>query len=172
MQIPSVPTSRRGRVLVVVFIVVVVAAGGLVAETFFLPEQSTMVEEERATSSDADALASGSFTGTTGHRVSGTVRLVEDDDGYALHFEDYRQTQGPDVFVYVTPAAEPDSRAEIAAGRKVLIDGGADGGESTKEGTFVQRLPADVPVGDLRGVAIWCDQFGVPFGYATLEWNG
>lgn len=171
MQFPSVPTSRRRRLLAVVLFAVVVA-GGLIVQTFFFPERSTMVDEGPVTSSGANVLASGTFTGTTGHRVSGTVRLVEDDDGFALHFEDYRQTQGPDVYVYVTPAAAPDSRAEIAAGRKVLLDGGADGGESTKEGTFVQRLPAEVAIGDVRGVAIWCDQFAVPFGYATLASNG
>lgn len=169
MDTPSFPTSRRGRLVAGLILIGIVAAGALVADTYFLPERSTVVDEGPMAANGTTVHASGTFTGTTGHRVSGTVRLIEDANGLALHFEDYRQTQGPDVFVYVTPAGEPDSRAEIAAGRKVLIDGGADGGESTKEGTFVQPLPADVRVDNVEGVAIWCDQFGVPFGYATLE---
>ncbi|MDX1747204.1 MAG: DM13 domain-containing protein [Halobacteriales archaeon] len=169
MQRPSLPNSRSRWLLAGVVVMVLLGGGYLVADMYFLPEQSTVVDEAVTPSGTETVLATGMFTGTTGHRVSGTVRLVEDADGYALHFEEYAQTQGPDVFVYVTPAATPDSRAEIAAGQKVLIDGGADGGESTKEGTFVQRLPADVDSSQLGGVAIWCDQFGVPFGYATLE---
>ncbi|MDG5775472.1 DM13 domain-containing protein [Haloarculaceae archaeon H-GB2-1] len=134
---------------------------------FFLPERSTQVDEGPDVEGD-EVLKRGTFEGTAGHDVEGTVRLLRDDDGLALRFENYSQTQGPDVFVYVTPSATPDTRAEIRAGTKVLVDGGADGGESTKEGTFTQRLPADVEPGDVSGVGIWCERFATPFGYAEL----
>lgn len=107
----------------------------------------------------------GEFVGKAGHRCSGTVELSEDADGLFLQFRDYEQTQGPDVFCYVTPDEDPDTSAEIAAGTKVLIDGG----ESTKTGTFSQSLPAGVTVADTNGVGIWCDDFAVPFGAATLS---
>jgi hypothetical protein len=89
--------------------------------------------------------------------------------GHALLFEEYSQTQGPDVFVYLTPSPTPETSADVAAGVKVLLDGGADGGESTKEGTFEQRLAADVAPDAYEGVSIWCDRFSTPFGAATLE---
>lgn len=147
----------------------VVLGGYVIADTYFLPETATRVDESSAIDPSMTPLKQGMFSGKTGHHVSGTVGLFEDDDGYYLRFEDYRQTQGPDVFVYVTPAADPDTRAEIDAGRKIHIDGGADGGESTKEGTFVQRLPPDIDPTQYGGVAIWCEQFSVPFGSAPLE---
>ncbi|SFR38041.1 DM13 domain-containing protein [Halogeometricum limi] len=150
--------------------IVGVAAAGVgavaVAE-LFLPEQSTMVGE--ADASTGTVLRRGTFEGQTGHDVAGTVELRRDDDSHALRFVDYEQTQGPDVFVYLTPSPTPETAADVAAGTKVLVDGGADGGESTKEGTFTQRLPAALDVSEFRGVSIWCDRFSTPFGRAALE---
>jgi hypothetical protein len=135
---------------------------------FFLPEQSTLVQEGAATAGD-EVLARGTFVGAAGHDVSGTVLLMRDDAGLYLRFENYSQQQGPDVFVYVTPSETPDTTSEIDAGTRVLVDGGADGGESTKEGTFTQRLPEGVTAEEIGGVGIWCDRFATPFGYAELS---
>jgi hypothetical protein len=73
------------------------------------------------------------------------------------------------VFIYVTPSDSPESRGDISEGRKILIDGGADGGESTETGTFSQELPDVVDPSEINAVSTWCDQFSVPFGAATLE---
>jgi hypothetical protein len=72
------------------------------------------------------------------------------------------------VFVYLTPGDAPNTRSDVEAGVRVLVDGGADGGESTVTGTFVQRLPDDVDPTGLNGVSIWCDRFSVAFGFAPL----
>lgn len=140
---------------------------GVAVNELFVPERSTAVVE--AGEPVGRPLKRGAFVGKDGHRVSGTVTLFADDEGYLLRFEDYRQTQGPDVFVYLTPAADPDTTSEVRAGVKVLVDGGADGGESTKEGTFTQRISGDIDPAEYMGVSIWCDRFAVPFGAATLE---
>jgi len=141
--------------------------GGVAVNELFVPEQATRVEG--TTELMGTPLSEGPFVGKDGHEVSGTVSLREDSEGQFLGFEEYTQTQGPDVFVYLTPAADPDTSAAIDAGERVLIDGGADGGESTKEGTFTQRLPGGVDFTTYEGVGIWCDRFSVPFGAATLE---
>ncbi|MFC6954325.1 DM13 domain-containing protein [Halorubellus litoreus] len=117
----------------------------------------------------ATVLKRGEFAGKDGHECSGTVELAEDAEGRFLQFRDFQMTQGPDVYCYLTPDADPDTKAQIAAGRRVRIDGGADGGELTKTGTFAQSLPAGVDGDDANGVAAWCDDFSVPFGAATLE---
>jgi hypothetical protein len=125
---------------------------------------------EAAVPADATVIKTGTLSGTdAAHDVSGTVMLYRDSNGHFLRFEAYQQTQGPDVFVYLTPAGNPETKADIKAGTKVLIDGGADGGESTKEGTFTQRLPSDFNPDAYNGVSIWCDDFSVPFGSATLS---
>lgn len=165
--------------------------GGYLGFELFAPEQATeadedrtgdagttMADDESTTSGDGGAgtddggatvLKRGTFEGKDGHECSGTVELARDDDGHFLQFTKYDQTQGPDVYCYVTPAEDPDTADEIAAGEKVRIDGGADDGELTKTGTFAQSLPGDVDVDAASGVGAWCDDFGVPFGAATLE---
>ncbi|KAB1187541.1 MULTISPECIES: DM13 domain-containing protein [Haloferax] len=155
-----------GAILAVVVLLIGLAVIG--PSDFFLPEQSTQVDEQ-SIDGDAEVLKRGSFVGVSGHDVTGTVLLMQDDEGLFLRFENYSQTQGPDVFVYVTPSPTPDTGAEITAGTKVPLDGGADDGESTKEGTFTQRLPDTVSAEDLDGVGIWCERFSTPFGYAELS---
>jgi hypothetical protein len=161
---------ERRTVLLGIGVVALVALVGVAfigPSDFFLPEQSTQVEES-SLQEGAEVLKRGTFVGTSGYDVTGTVLLVRDEEGLFLRFENYSQTQGPDVFVFVTPSSTPDSNAEIAAGTKVPIDGGADDGESTKEGTFTQRLPDGVSAEHVDGVGIWCERFATPFGYAEL----
>lgn len=168
--------------------------GGFFLETYVLPEESIEVNEElpqepNKTSSnltspqDQDVkqetdqeseeatkiLKSGSFEGKTGHKVQGDIKIVEVNGETYLRFESYSQTQGPDVFVYLTPSKDPTSSKEISEGRKIRIDGGPDGGEITKEGNFNQKIPDDTDVEKYQGVSIWCDAFSVPFGAATLN---
>jgi hypothetical protein len=146
----------------------VVVGGAFVFDVFFAAEASTQVDDA-VLPDGAVVLSEGRFEGKAGHDVSGRVQLVELNGEHYLRFVNYDQEQGPDVFVYLTPAEDPDTGAEIAAGRRILIDGGADGGESTVEGTFLQRLPSDVDPADYRGIGIWCDRFRTPFGAATLR---
>jgi hypothetical protein len=159
----------QNRTIVALGVAALVVVGGVfVFDVFFAAEASTQVDDA-VLPAGAVVLSEGRFEGKAGHDVSGRVQLVELDGTHYLRFVNYEQEQGPDVFVYLTPAEDPDTGAEIAAGRRILVDGGADGGESTVEGTFLQRLPGDVDPADYRGVGIWCDRFRTPFGAATLR---
>jgi hypothetical protein len=146
------------------------AVAGVVGWELFAPETATRLDEtDGGTDGEVELLKRGEWVGKDGHDVSGTVALVATAKGHGLRFRDYQQTQGPDVFIYVTPAEDPDTAAEIAEGTKVLLEGGADGGESTLEGDFTQALPGSVDPSAINGVASWCDRFAVPFGAATLS---
>ncbi|MFB6226070.1 MAG: DM13 domain-containing protein [Candidatus Paceibacteria bacterium] len=61
------------------------------------------------------------------------------------------------------------TKSEINEGVKIPIDDGPDGGEITKIGSFNQKLSSDINLEKYNGVAIWCDAFSVPFGYASLK---
>jgi hypothetical protein len=137
---------RRRRVLGGVAGVALLGVGGHLGVELFAPERATRVDEDR-TGGDGGAatvLLTGEFVGTAGHDCAGTVELAADGAGRFLQFRDYEQTPGPDVCCYPTPDPDPDTTAEMTAGRKVFLDGGADGGEVTETGTFPQRLPDDV----------------------------
>jgi hypothetical protein len=156
------------RAVLAVLAAVVVVGGGALAFEVFAPEAATTAADA-APDQGATVLATGEFVGKANHDVSGSVSIVEEGGETYLFFEEYEQTQGPDVFVYLTPTEDPDTTADLEGARKVLVDGGADGGESTKTGTFRQPLPDDVDPEQYRGVSIWCDRFATPFGAATLE---
>ncbi len=113
-------------------------------------------------------LAEGTWGGKAGHSASGTVQLLQVGEQYYLRFEDFEMTSGPMVYLYLTPAQDADTKSEIDAGVRILIDGGADGGEATKRGTFNQLLSAGLDIAQYPGVAAWCDDFNVPFGTAPL----
>lgn len=80
-------------------IVLLIGVAVIGPSDFFLPEQSTQIEASPADEA-AEVLKRGTFVGTAGHDVAGTVLLLRDDEGLYLRFENYSQTQGPDVSVY------------------------------------------------------------------------
>ena len=164
--------KRRRSVVLVLAAIVLVALGAWVVEGWFLPETAVRVDEAPPGLPGAafmETLRSGPFEGKGGHHVSGVAMLVRSEGDFWLRFEDYEQTQGPDVFVYLTEGRQPGTAAEIESGLRVRIDDGPDGGEIVKEGSFNQRLPGGLDAGRYKGVAIWCDQFNVLFGRAPLD---
>lgn len=180
-------------------LVLVLSAGALLAENYLVPETAVEVDESlppstteetesdnnpdnrsearessnsttsQEESGNIEMLKAGSFEGKAGHKVSGDVKLFRADGKHYLRFENYQQTQGPDVFVYLTPSEDPDTSDEISEGVKIRIDGGPDGGEIVKEGNFNQKIPEDIDVSRYNGVGIWCDAFSTPFGAAPIE---
>lgn len=160
----------KRRTLVLTAAVVVLLAAivvGVALRDKFLPERSTQLNEEASAS--AIVLKEGTFSGRAGHSASGTVKLVRDGADHYLRFENFQMTSGPMVYLYLAPSPEPDSKSEIDDATKIYIDGGADGGELTKRGSFNQKLPAGLDIDSFQGVGAWCDEFSVPFGVATLQ---
>lgn len=179
-----VPGLKRSHLLLTVA-AVVVSIPVLVFVSMpdrFLPEQTQNLSEDAPTAGEAtgasmvgDApmtgstvVAKGTWGGKAGHSASGRIELLQVDDKFYLRFEDFEMTSGPMVYLYLTPAQDADTESEIDAGVRILIDGGADGGEATKRGTFNQLLPAGLDIANYHGVAAWCDDFNVPFGTAAI----
>lgn len=137
----------------------------------FLPEKTQNLSEDAPGDTmmeNASVLGEGTWSGKAGHAASGRVELLRVGEQHYLRFEDFEMTSGPMVYLYLTPSTDGDTKAEIDAGVRILIDGGADGGEATKRGTFNQLLPAGLDITQYHGVAAWCDDFSVPFGTAAL----
>jgi hypothetical protein len=57
---------------------------GYLAYELLAPEQATAKDEDRTAAGAATVVKTGDFTGTGGHRCSGTVELAEDADGLFL----------------------------------------------------------------------------------------
>jgi len=92
------------------------------------------------------------------HFAEGRAQLIEAArDQYVLRVEDFSVRNGPDLFVYLSPA--PDGYAE----------GGLNLGElRATDGSFNYDIPAGIDLAAYQSVVIWCEQFAVLFATATL----
>ena len=113
-------------------------------------------------------LAKGTFHGgnyAPSDTASGGVTLVKLENGhYELRLgDDFSTTPGPDLFVYLSAAADP------ADGKAIKTNAFVDAGKliSPKGGQKLS-LPASFEPGKFKSAAIWCKQFGILFGAAAL----
>ena len=102
---------------------------------------------------------SGSFSGADEfHFGEGTARLIETDPGsFTVRLEDFAVRNGPDLYVYLSPAADGYADGAIELGRLK-----ADRGNQN------YAVPAGVDVPVAGSVVIWCKQFSVLFATAPL----
>ena len=97
------------------------------------------------------------FTGKA-HATSGTVRLIPQPDGTTvLRIENLSTSNGPDVKVVLSP--DPDG---YAAGAVTLAS------LKGNKGSQNYVIPADVDLGSIRSVVLWCKRFNVDFAVAPL----
>jgi hypothetical protein len=102
----------------------------------------------------------GTFTGTDDfHFGRGTATVGETAPGeWTIRLEDFSVRNGPDLYVYLSPA------------RKTYTDGAIEVAKlKATDGSFNVRLPAGMDPAEARSVLIWCKQFSHLFAYATLE---
>lgn len=67
-------------------------AGYVVADRWFLPEEALRVDEDLPASAGGgamDVLATGTFSGRTGHHVSGTVKVLAAYAGVAIWCDNF-----------------------------------------------------------------------------------
>jgi Electron transfer DM13 len=102
------------------------------------------------------------------HASSGTVRILQLADGSrVLRLENLRTSNGPRLKVWLSDAPV----VEGAAGWYLFDDGRhVDLGDlKGNVGSSNYPIPADVDLGGLTSVSIWCDRFGVSFAAAELR---
>jgi hypothetical protein len=104
-------------------------------------------------------LATGTFRGADDfHFGEGTASIIETASGrYTLRFEDFSVQNGPDLYVYLSPAADGYTDGALELGTLKATDG-----------TFGYDLPAGTDPADFASAVIWCKQFAVLFAVAPL----
>src|SRR3989344_5220155 len=102
-------------------------------------------------------LRQGTFEGLAGHSGSGAASLIQSGGKYFVRFEDdFRVTNGPDLFVHFGKAGEYAAEARLGALK------GNVGGQN-------YEVPSGVNPSDFDEVWVWCRAFSVPFARAVLE---
>ncbi len=143
-----------------------IAADGATDE---LPTSTRLVEPtatppsataEATASFEPRVLSQGTWVGADEfHYARGAALLLETEPGvYTVRVEDFSVLNGPDLFVYLSP--NPDGYDDSALNL---------GNLKATDGAFNYELPAGTDVSNFKSVIVWCRQFGVLFGHATLD---
>lgn len=98
------------------------------------------------------------------HATTGKASLIRlPGGGHSVQFAALDTSDGPDLYVYLSPHAS--SSAEKAFGQGFTSLGKLKG----NRGDQVYEIPADVDVSAIRSVVIWCQRFSAGFAVAPLE---
>ena len=110
-------------------------------------------------------LATGQWTGAdAAHQAQGKARLIRLPDGRRfLRFEEFRVTNGPDLYVYLSGHRAPRNRAQLHEGAAFEV-----GVLKGNIGNQNYELPADLDLSKFKSAAIYCKRFSVMFGSAEL----
>ena len=173
------PKSPLARSVLVIAALAALAVGWYLASPLFIDRA---VDEDFPTSMADDslpdrvmddampagprALASGRFSDADAvHKGEGAATLYRLDDGSAaLRFEDFRVTNGPDLYVWVSDAG-PGATSDDIKNSKTIELAPLKGNVGSQN----YILPADVNLDEVRSVVIWCRAFGVLFSQAPLD---
>ena len=93
--------------------------------------------------------------GTVGHPATGTVRIIETDNGPVIRYENFETLNGPQLHLYLAKDLEATDFVDLGPVR------------GTK-GNINYTIPSDVDLSEYRYVMYWCVPFSVLFNYAEL----
>ena len=134
---------------------ILAAAAGMADDemTESMPESPTVVASGRFI--DADAA----------HKGEGQAMLYALPDGsHVVRFENFRVTNGPDLYVYLAKHPSPTSADDVSDSGYVNL-----GKLKGNVGNQNYTIPAGTDVSEFGSVVIWCQLFGVLFSPAALE---
>lgn len=97
------------------------------------------------------------------HKGAGIARLVSTGSAQELRLEEFRVTNGPDLYVYLAVHPRPRARAEVDQGFVNL------GRLKGNIGPQAYAVPQSTDLERYRSVVIYCRAFHVVFSTATLE---
>ncbi len=109
-------------------------------------------------SPSVENISQGTFTGFDKlHQASGTARVIRTNGKTYVRFEDdFKTTNGPDLFVYLGNNNKYDADANLGA-----LKG--------NEGSQNYEIPSSINLDNYSEVWVWCRAFSVPFGKAVLR---
>lgn len=128
------------------------------AETVEQSSDLSLEEVQQNAEAPQSLLKQGQFVdGDAVHSASGTATIVKTDKRNVLKFENFSVTNGPDLFVYLSPNEAGQDLGEFVSLGKL----------KNNSGDQVYELPDNVD--QYQTVVIWCRAFNVTFGTASLD---
>ena len=129
--------------------------------------EQAMMDKEKAMmmeNQEPEITLSGNFVGAGDgiHNAEGIANVLAVHDGLTEHrilrLENFKSTNGPDLYVYLSKNARGISDGYVELAR---LKGNI--------GNQNYHIPDDVDLDEYSHVLIWCKQFSVLFGYADLK---
>jgi len=113
-------------------------------------------------------LATGKFVGTDdAHKGEGNALIVQLPTGQRfLRLEDFKVTNGPDLYVYLSGHPSPRSRAQLHEGAAFEV-----GLLKGNVGNQNYELASSMDITKFKSVVIYCKRFSVLFASAELNFN-
>ena len=122
------------------------------------PTTLRLPARRRPPSPRAGSRAARSAGPTTSTSVAAPQPIVETEPGrYRLRLDDFSVRNGPDLFVYLSPAADDYADGALELGRLKATDG-----------AFGYDLPPGTDPAAFASAIIWCKQFSHLFAVAEL----
>ncbi|ANZ38596.1 hypothetical protein BBK82_23580 [Lentzea guizhouensis] len=139
-------------------------------EALLVPATTTSAPAEAPVSTSAQPMvetprevAAGEWRSLE-HATTGKASLIElPGGGHSVQFAALSTSDGPDLYVYLSPHAS--SQPEKTFGQGFTSLGKLKG----NRGDQVYEIPAGVDVSTIRSVVIWCKRFSAGFAVAPLE---
>ncbi|MEU3646833.1 DM13 domain-containing protein [Lentzea sp. NPDC034063] len=98
------------------------------------------------------------------HATTGKASLIRlPGGGHSVQFASLDTSDGPDLYVYLSPHASSSSEKTFGQGFTSL------GKLKGNRGDQVYEIPSGVDVSGIRSVVIWCQRFSAGFAVAPLE---
>ena len=127
-----------------------------------LNKQTRTFIENTSTSLIAAKTNSGSFVGVD-HPTQGRASIIEEDGIKYLEISsDFQTDEGPALEVILHNS--PTVGTKVQEGEYVNL-----GTLKAVSGSQRYQIPQDLSLDEYQSVAIWCQEFNVTFGYATLK---
>ncbi len=125
--------------------------------------------EVRPQSTQPVLLANGQFGAVDGfHKGEGTASVFRLPDGkLVLRLEDFKVTNGPDLYVFLSGHPAPRNAGQVHEGGALEV--------ARLKGNIGNQnyaLPANVDLSKFKSVVIYCKQFSVVFSTAKLVSRG
>jgi hypothetical protein len=101
-------------------------------------------------------LVQGALNGNSNYKVSGIVKVIDDNGTKSVRLENFSSSNGPDLKVYLSKDASASSFINL-------------GDLKSTSGNQNYAIPGMPVLPEYPYVLIWCQQFGVLFGAAELK---
>ena len=159
--------------LIIILVIIILVGFAIYYGRFFVTKKVVQEEIPIEMSGKNETGTSGSTLnqeirqGTFGeidfiHKGKGVAKVLTDGGGKRfLRFEDFEVTNGPDLYVYLSPNPAP-TKAKESLGKFISL-----GRLKGNVGNQNYEVPPDA--GNFESVVIWCRQFSALFSYATLK---